>query len=116
MLTCWAGVYLFYGPAVYGYLKSSFALIRLRVFKHLLHGGKSSLWKSLLPFSIDDVFSDGGGASMHDLERHLKVEFKIIPGRKRVDPREWLTRFTTIQDTPGSHPARPDSHLNLCWP
>ena len=58
--------------------------------------------KSIIPFSSDDVFSNGN--SMHDLERHLKVEFKIRPGGKRVDPREWLARFTAIQDTPGKTP------------
>ena len=98
----WAGAYLFYGP---GWLPE--IIISLDTAEGLKP--PTTWWttlsaadvKKVIPFSTTDVFKDDG-ESMHDLERHLKVEFKIRAGSKRVDPREWLERFTAIKDTPGS--------------
>ena len=93
--------YIFYGP---GWLPE--IIISLDTAKSLLP--PTPWWetlsnanvKNIIPFCSDDVFFDSN--HIHYLEHHLKVEFKMTPGRKRIDPREWLDRFTGIQDMLGS--------------
>ena len=75
----WAGAYLFYGP---GWLP----VIIISLDRVIGLKAPTPWWKTLpvddakniIPFSTDDVFKDDGN-SMHDLECHLKVEFKICP-------------------------------------
>ena len=76
MNNAWAGAYIFYGP---GWLPE--IIISLDTAKDLI---PPTPWqktlsvadvKNIAPFSTNDVFLYGN--SMHDLERHLKVEFKI---------------------------------------
>jgi hypothetical protein len=56
--------------------------------------------KDIIPFHTDDIFADNA-FSMHDTEKHSRVELGIDMTKKHVDPKEWMAAFVTIKDSPG---------------
>jgi hypothetical protein len=56
--------------------------------------------KDIIPFHADDVFADDA-CSMHDTEKHLRVELGVNMAKNHVDPKEWMAAFVAIKDSLG---------------
>jgi hypothetical protein len=101
LANAWAGAYIFYGP---GWLPE--ISVSLDVSAGI--DNPTDWWNSLpskdvyelQPFGKDEIFSDDCD-SMHDRERHLRLELGFDMSQKITHPKEWTTAFGKIKNTPG---------------